>query len=587
MIFPTTVPPHPSDADAGDAPAIEFPQANIAAMRVIAGTLATTLGPRASDKLLVADQAEDSDAAPGTRLAGDVAVAADGATILERLPVEHPIAPVLRRMIGPARPGDTGVEGEAMPDGITTRAVLAGALLDRAAGLLDRGLHPQTIVAGYHSARDRAFDELDVARHEFDRFKDPDGVRVATAETAMTGNRPGDPVTRWARLAVDVVDAVGRPSQYSLDVRRTDAGSIADTRLVRGAVLDRTSRVDDAMPRHVSDASVLLLDGHDRGGLQDREATGDVALEIDAPTDVEAFNAARDRRKAAVVDRFEDAGVDVVVTRLGIDDGYRRRLAGAGILGVRGVAPLDLTRVARATGAVPLSDPTDVTPADLGSAGSVRELSVGDRGRRRTERTMLAFEDCPAPETVTVLLRGVSGQVGDQAAMTVRKGAFAVATATGAIGSTSGVVPGGGGIHVRVAQAVRGGATTVDDRTHLAMEAYADALEDVVGTLARNGGRDPLSVVPDLRASHGAGNSWEGLVYPPGTIRDTRDAGVLDPAGIIYDAYLFATDVATLLLRIDDAIDAVTTEEPDAGDTDDVIYDEPAELQERTLQDRD
>lgn len=573
--------------DAGDDAPIEFPQANIAAVRVIADTLGSTLGPTPRDKLLVADKADDSDAAPGTRTAaGRVAVASDGAAILERLPVEHPIAPLLRRLIGPERPGDTGVEGEAMPDGTTTRAVLAGALLDEAAALLERGLHPQTVGAGYETARTVATETVHDGARTFESVPDPDAARLATARTAMTGNVAGGNRDAWAALVAEAVEIVGAPHEHSFDVRRTRGGSVADTRLVRGAVLDRHSRVSEAMPREVDDAGVLVVDGHDRGGLVDREPTGDVTLDVGSPADVTEFTAARDSHKAAVVDGFVDAGVDVVATRLGIDDEYSRLLTDAGLVGIRGASPLELTRLARATGARPVSDPSDVSAADVGRAGTVTELTVGADPNRRSKRQMMVFDDCPDPGTVTVLLHGVAGQVADQAATALRKGAFALGLAEGNGSGPAGVVPGGGAPHLRAAAAVRERARSVDERSQLAMDAYADALDHVVATLARNGGLDPLTVLPDARAQHEAGTESVGVVYPDGAVGDCLDAGILDPVATVADAYLYATDVAALILRIDDAIDAVATQEP-TTDTDDVIYDEPAEMQAETLADRD
>lgn len=571
-------------SDDGDAAHVEFPQANVAAMRVIAATLGSTLGPLPRDKLIIAEQADDSDAAPGTRTTGNVAVASDGATILERLPIEHPIAPILRRMIGPARPGDTGVEGEAMPDGTTTRAVLAGALLNRAETLLDRGLHPQAIVTGYDSAQDVALEAVRAARRELADCPDPDVARLATARTAMTGNVAGGNREQWARLVVEAVDIVGQPTEMSFDVRRTRGGSIDETHLVRGAVLDHHSRVSESMPTRVSDASVLLLDGHDRGGLVDREPTGDVTLELSAADDVSRFNDARRQTKTAVVDGFSDIGVDVVVTRLGIDDTYARLLDDAGILGVRSVSPLQLRRLAAGTGAHPVADPTDVDAADLGTAGTVAEVTVGSDPNRATPHTTVVFDDCPAPESVAIYLHGVAGQVADQAATALRKGAFALGVALGHADRPAGVVPGGGAMHVRAANAVRDAAGDVDNRGQLAFEAYADALDDVVGTLAKNGGIDPLAAVPDLRSAHREDRTDAGLVFPEGEVGDCLEAGVLDPVATVLDAYGYATDVAILLLRIDDAIDAVTSTQP-TTDTDDVIYDEPAEMQSDSLED--
>jgi chaperonin GroEL (HSP60 family) len=68
-------------------------------------------------------------------------------------------------------------------------------------------------------------------------------------------------------------------------------------------------------------------------------------------------------------------------------------------------------------------------------------------------------------------------------------------------------------------------------------------------------------------------------------VDDCLEAHVLDPVALTRDAYLYATDIATLLLRIDDTLDATFDEEPPGpGES---IYDEPAELQQRTLEKRE
>lgn len=574
----------PAAGDTEDV-APEFPHANIVAVQAIARTLESTLGPRSRDKLVAAEQADDSDVAPGTRTAGDFVVASDAATILERLPLEHPIAPVLRRMVGPERPDDTGVEGEDMPDGTATRAVLAGALLGRAESLLDRGLHPQSVIRGYERAHDVAMNALSDLRVTFREFSDPHGARIATARTAMTGNAVGGHCDAWARMTVEAVDAVGMPDEETFDVQRTRDGSIEETRLVRGAVLGRNERAHRAMPRRVEDAAVLVLDGHDRGGLQDRDAPDSATVDLQTPNSIDDYKTVRRTRKKEIVERFDETGLDVVVTRLGIDTDYQSLLVESDILGIRGVSALNLTRIARATGARPVLDPTDVTEETLGHAGRVTEIAIEPYTGRRKKRRMIVFEDCPDPASVTVLLRGLSGQVADQAATAIRKGAFAVGIADGASDRTAGVVPGGGAAHLRVADSVRDGATGVGSRSQLAMEAYAEAAERLVATLARNAGLDPLTSVADIRAAQQSGTPAAGLVFPGGTVGDCLDAGVLDPLAVVRDAYLYATDVATLVLGIDDTIDAVRTEDP--VDTDDVIYDEPAELQKRSLEELD
>jgi chaperonin GroEL (HSP60 family) len=563
------------DPEPDDGAALEFPAANIAPVRAVAAALEPTLGPRCRDKLIVTDQRSEAETQPGMPATNEFVVTSDGATILEHLPVAHPIAPILYRMVGPERPGDTDVEGERRPDGITTRAVLAGALLREAESLLELGLHPRSVVQGYGRAREVAHEAVLDVRRRVETFDDPRAARVATARTAMTGNDVAGLGDSWATLAVEAVDFVGRPNEETFVVRRVSDGSITDSRLVRGAVLDRSGRAHDAMPRQVTDATVLVLDGHERGGLQERDAPSGATVSLSSPDDVADYEAVRADRKRQLVDGLSAAGVDVVVTRLGIDRAYQRLLADAGIVGIRSVTPLDLAQVALATGARRVMDPTDVTPADLGAAGTVREVRIEPYAGRRKRRRMVVFDDCRDPASVAVLLRGVSGQLADQATTAVRKAAFAVALADGLPGRPAGVVPGGGAVHVHVAGAVRAAAREVGSREQLAMKGFADAVESLPATLARNAGLDPISVVSELREAHRNGRETAGLVFPRTTVEDALAAGVLDPAALVDAAYRDATDVASLVLRVDDTLDAnPPPEPPDPGEA---HYEEPAE----------
>ena len=112
---------------------------NIAAAKIIAEIVRTTLGPKGMDKILV-----DS--------IGDVIVTNDGATILAKMDVEHPAAKML---IEVAKAQDSSVG-----DGTTSAVVLTGELLKRAEDLIEQKIHPSTIITGYRRALDIALSGL-------------------------------------------------------------------------------------------------------------------------------------------------------------------------------------------------------------------------------------------------------------------------------------------------------------------------------------------------------------------------------------------------------------------------------------------
>lgn len=554
---------------------LEFPRANIAAVCDIATILESTFGPRSRDKLIVSEQQDESEPNPQMPGVKEFVATSDGATILNHLPITHPVKPVLRRMVGPEQPGDTDVEGKNMPDGVVSRVVLTSALLQEAESLLDLGLHPQSIVQGYQRSYALAHEELLAARQRFSMFSDPWDARVATAKTAMTGNEVGGKGNTWAEIAVKAVRTVGTPNEETFVVRKTRDGMIDDSQFVRGAVLNRSERVTSEMPSCLHDATVLVLDGNNRGGLQERNMSDKAIMSVRSPDGLTEYNQVRRNRKRQIVRKLVDVGVDVVVTRLGIDRDYQRLLEEAGIFGIRGVTKLDLKQVALATGASPIMDPTDVTPSNLGDVGTVEEVQIEPYEGRRKHRRMVVFSRCSDPQSVAIIVRGVSGQLAAQATTTIRKAAFAVGLADGVDSGYEGVVPGGGAIHARVADTVRENARQTGSREQLAMEAFADASESLVAALARNGGLNPITTVADIRAAHQEGQKSFGLVFPDGTVADCLSAGVLDPVALVDDAYLYATDIATMILCIDDTLDAKVTQKP--SDSGEAIYDDPAQ----------
>ncbi|ELY65518.1 TCP-1/cpn60 chaperonin family protein [Natrinema versiforme] len=571
---------------------IEFPQANIAAARAVSTALESTVGPTPRDTLIVNQLAAQQDPDPGQTAIDDYTVSSDGATILDALPLSHPIAPVIRRIVGPERPGETDVDGEAIPDGVSSTVVLLGALLEESESLLERGVHPSTIERGYLAGLEHATRTLRSLSRPIGSFPDERAANVSIARSAMTGNDVGGQGDTWAEIAAEAVASVGPPDEVSFAVRQLRSGSIADSRLVRGTVLDRDEIVDDRMPRTVTDATVLALEGFKRdtandgktGGLRDPDFQRDgERILIDSPDEIGEYEAVFERRRERIADGLVEAGVDVVATRLGINDAFQDLLADRGIVGIRGVNRLKLTQLARATGATLVTDPDDIDPAHLGTAGLVEERRVEPRRNRKARRPIVVFDDCPEPASVTVMLRGVRGQLAEQATTEVRKAAAAVAAANGHGIARPGVLPGGGAPELQVARTVREAAPGVDSRTQLALEAFADAADGFVSLLARNAGLDPQTTLATLRArTDGDATASVGLSLPDGAITDAFAAGIVDPLDVRLGCYEAAVEVATMILRVDDAIDATFGKEP--TEPGDAIYDEHAEKHQDHLE---
>ena len=496
-------------------------QSNIAAGKAVSEAVRTTLGPRGMDKMLVSDS-------------GDVVITNDGATILDKMDIEHPAAQMIVE-VAETQEAEVG-------DGTTTASVLAGQLLAKAENLLEDDVHPTVIVEGYNEAARLAADAIDEMSIDDDI---DDALLEKVAETSMTGKGTGGVTPE--RLAETVVKAIrsveGSEGIERDNVRvRTQVGASATaTELVEGVIVD-DEPVREDMPRTVEDATIGVFDVE----FDIREANIDAEYDI---TDIDQLNAAIDAEEGELkkyASILKEAGVDVAIVTDSIDDRAASYLAEEGILAFESVSDKDATAIARATGASRVGSLTDLDDEDFGHADSVGVERFG-------EDDLLFVEGGDAAESVTVFVRGGTEHLIDELERAIDD---ALDVVTASI-ETGGVVPGAGATEIAIASHIRDKAASIEGRRQLAVEAFADAVDVLPRTLASNVGMDPIDALVELRSRHDsegrAGIIAEGQT---GIVGDPIDYGVLDPAAVKREAVESATEAATMIVRIDDVIAA-------------------------------
>ncbi len=498
---------------------------NILAARMVAETVRTTLGPKGMDKMLV-----DS--------AGEVTVTNDGVTILEEMDIAHPAA---KMIVEVARTQENEVG-----DGTTTAVVLAGELLTNAERLLDDKIHPTVIIKGYRLAEAEAQRALEKLSQGVSQ-KDTSLLRKIAA-TAMTGKGAESQKEHLAELAVRAVRAVATEDGIDLDsikIMHKVGGSIQDSELIAGIVLDK-ERVHPSMPDYIERARILLLDS----ALELKETELDAKISITDPTQMQSYLDMEERMLESMVSRVLAAGANVVVCQKGVDDLAAYQLAKQGVFVVRRVAKSDMEKLSKATGADILSDLKDARAQHLGRAGSVQQAKVGDE-------QMIFIEDCRKAKAVSLLIRGGTSHVVDE----VRR---AVTDAVGDLRAallSERAVPGAGATEIELAKRLSRYARSLSGREQLAVEAYAQAMEVIPRTLAENAGLDPIDVVADLKSGH-SNDKEAGIDVFSGKVINAWRKGVIEPLRIKTQAISSATDVACMLLRIDDVITNGQTEQP-------------------------
>ena len=495
---------------------------NIMAAKLVAETVRSTLGPKGMDKMLV-----DS--------LGDIIVTNDGVTILQEIQIEHPAAKMIVEV--------AKTQEKEVGDGTTTAVILAGGLLKKTEKLLEKNIHPTVIAKGYRLAAEKSQQILNqiaenVSLNDTTLLKN-------IAITAITGKSAEISKEKISTIVVTAIKQIAeeKDGELILDTdnlkieKKTGAG-IEDSELIHGILLDK-ERVHDSMPLSVKDAKILLLDE----ALEVKNTEIDAKIQITDPAQMQAFLDMEEKMLKNMTDKIIKSGANVVLCQKGIDDLVQHYLAKAGIYAVRRVKKSDMEKVSKATGASLLSNMDELTQKDIGMAGLVAERKFG-------EEEMTYITECPKAKAVTILIRGGTQHVVDEVERAVKDSIGDIAAAL----KVKKVVAGAGAIELEVSRTLRNYANTLSGREQLAVQAFADSLEVIPITLAENAGLDPIDSLTELKASHDKGMKWAGLDAFTGKVIDAWKEGVIEPLKIKTQAIKSASEVAELILRIDDVL---------------------------------
>lgn len=489
---------------------------NILAARVIAETVKTTLGPKGMDKMLV-----DS--------AGNIIVTNDGVTILNEMEIEHPAAKMIVEI---AR-----TQEKEVGDGTTTAVMLAGKLLENAEKLLDQKIHPTIINRGYRMAAEKAQEILPKLAFEINSEE----ALLKIAQTAMTGKGAEYVKEKFDDIIVKAIKLVidnGKVNLDNIKIEKQQGKSIEDSELIEGLVLDK-ERVSLEMPVRIENVKIALIDC----ALEISKPERETRISITSPDQFESFLNQEENLLRQMVERVRVSGANFIACQKGIDDVAQFYLAKAGIYAIRRVAQSDMRKLAMATGARIVSNLKDLSEKDLGFAALVEEIKNGDEG-------MTYVKGCKNPKAITILIRGGTEHVIDEIERALRDALGDVAASL----KDGKVVAGGGAIEIELSRRLREFAQSVKGREQFAVEQFASALEFIPVTLAENAGLDPLDILTELKAAHDAGMQNYGLNLFTDKIEDTLKQGIIEPLKIKTQAIASASEVAMMILRIDDVI---------------------------------
>ncbi|MBT3591342.1 MAG: thermosome subunit [Candidatus Nitrosopelagicus sp.] len=495
---------------------------NIMAAKMVCDIVKSSLGPRGLDKMLV-----DS--------LGDVTITNDGATILKEIDAQHPAA---KMMIEISKTIDTQVG-----DGTTSSVIFAGTLLAKAEELLKKDVHSSVIIEGFQAASEKALEILS----EISKKVTPNDreTLLKISSTSMESKLISEDSEPLSKIVVDAIMNItettnDKPSVDldNLKVEKKAGGSIQDTTLIKGIVLDKEV-VHSGMPTKIQQAKIALLNT----AMEIEKTEMSAEIRINDPTQMQMFLEEENRMIKTMVDKIHSIGANVVICQKGIDDMAQHFLSKHGILAVRRVKESDMTKLAKATGARITSNIEDISEKDLGAANLVQQKKV-------ESDKWVFIEGCKNPQSVTLLIRGGSQRVVDEVDRSIHDALMVVKDVI----EKPEIVAGGGAPEAVLASFLKDWSERFEGRQQLAINKFAEALEIIPLTIAENAGMDPIDTMVKLRAKQSEGKKWTGINAREGKVADMLSLNIVEPVVVKEQIIKSATEAASMILRIDDVI---------------------------------
>ncbi|GFF22488.1 chaperonin complex component, TCP-1 epsilon subunit [Aspergillus udagawae] len=503
----------------------EAVKSHIVAAKTVANIVKTSLGPRGLDKILISPD-------------GDITVTNDGATILSQMEITNNVAKLLVEL--------SKSQDEEIGDGTTGVVVLAAAMLEQAAELIDKGIHPIRIADGYDQACEIAVAQLDEISDEIPFTKDETENLLKVAKTSLGSKIVSKSHDQFAKIAVDAVLSVADLERKDVDFEliKVDGkvgGSLEDSLLVKGVIVDKDFS-HPQMPDEVTDAKLAIL----TCPFEPPKPKTKHKLDI---TSVEEFKKLQDYERekfTEMIQHLKDSGANLVICQWGFDDEANHLLLQNKLPAVRWVGGPEIELIAIATNGRIVPRFEDLSPEKLGTAGRVREMTFGT-----TREKMLVIEECANSRAVTIFVRGSNKMIIDEAKRSIHDALCVVRNLV----RDNRVVYGGGAAEIACSLAVEEAAVKSPGIEQYAMRAFADALDAVPLALAENSGLSPIETLAAIKSRQvREKNSRLGVDCMLTGNNDMKEHFVIDPLIGKRQQLLLATQLCRMVLKINNVI---------------------------------
>lgn len=498
-------------------------KSHILAARSIANTLRTSLGPKGLDKMMVSSD-------------GDVTVTNDGATILKQMDVDHEIAKLMVQL--------SQSQDDEIGDGTTGVVVLAGALLEQAEQLLDKGIHPIRIADGFELAAACAVKHLEKISESFPVDLADLEPLIQTAMTTLGSKIVNKCHRQMAEIAVQAVMAVADMEKRDVNFELIKmegkvGGRLEDTMLVKGVVVDKDFS-HPQMPKLLRDVKLAIL----TCPFEPPKPKTKHKLDVTSVEDYKALREYEAEKFEQMVQQVKDAGATLAICQWGFDDEANHLLLKKELPAVRWVGGPEIELIAIATGGRIVPRFEELSPDKLGHAGLVRELQFGT-----TKDHMLVIEECKNSRAVTIFIRGGNKMIIEEAKRSLHDALCVVRNLV----LDNRIVYGGGAAEISCAVATSGEADKISSLEQYAFRAFSDALESIPLALAENSGLSPIHTLTEVKARQvKEKNPALGIDCMLKGTSDMKEQHVIETLHSKMQQIVLATQLVKMILKIDD-----------------------------------
>lgn len=493
------------------------------AAKQIANTLKTSLGPKGLDKMMVSGD-------------GDVTVTNDGATILKLMEVDHEIGKLMVQL--------SQSQDDEIGDGTTGVVVLAGALMEQAESLLDRGIHPIRIADGFELAAQCAVNHLNSIGEPFEFSIKNTEPLVRVAMTTLGSKIVNKCHRQMAEIAVEAVLAVADLEKKDVNfelikIEKKVGGRFEDTALVKGVVIDK-SMSHPQMPKSMKDVKLAIL----TCAFEPPKPKTKHKLDVTSAEDYKKLREYETEKFSQMIKQVKDAGATLAICQWGFDDEANHLLLQHDLPAVRWVGGPEIELIAIATGGRIVPRFEELTADKLGKAGVVREISFGT-----TKDKMLVIEDCMNSKAVTILIRGGNQMLLEEAKRSLHDALCVVRSLV----QDSRIVYGGGAAEISCSLAVAKEADQLSTLEQYAFRSFSVALEAIPLALADNSGLAPIETLSELKSRHVAEKtSCLGVDCMLTGNSDMKAHHVVESLHSKKQQIILATQLVKMILKIDD-----------------------------------